>query len=68
MITPVDELIVATLGFPLVHVPPVTVELNVVVVPAQTAVVPLKTPALGAVLTLTVRVLIASEHPAPETV
>lgn len=63
-----DALIVATLGSALVQVPPVWVELKLVVVPAQILVTPLKTPAFGAVLIVTVLVLIASAQPAPLTV
>lgn len=63
VITPVDALIVATLGLALVHVPPVTVELNVVPAPRQAVVTPLNTPASDVPTTVTVLVSIASAHP-----
>lgn len=59
---------VATDGLALVQVPPVTVELNVVGVPKHAIDVPLKTPALGAALMLTVLVSVTAVQPAPETV
>lgn len=68
VITPVVPSIVATLGLPLVHIPPDTVELKVVVVPKQAVVVPLNVPALGTGLMVTVLVAVTSEHPTPETV
>ena len=68
MITPVLASIVATLGVLLLQVPPPTVELNVVVKPAHALVVPLKVPALGAVVTVTVLVAVTSGHPEPDTV
>jgi hypothetical protein len=68
VITPVPASIVATPGVALVQVPPPTVELNVVLPAIQAVVVPDKVPALGAAVMVTVRVFIASAHPAPETV
>jgi uncharacterized protein (UPF0210 family) len=41
------------------HVPPVTVELSVVVVPVQIVVTPLNVPAAGAALTVMVAVALA---------
>jgi hypothetical protein len=58
--TPVDGLTVATDVVPLVHVPPVGVELSEVVLPAHMVVVPVI--ADGAELTLTTVVLV---HPEP---
>ena len=45
------------------HVPPETVELNVVEPLTQIACVPLSVPADGAALTVTVLVAVAFEHP-----
>ena len=47
VITPVLALIVATVGVPDVHVPPLTVEVNVVVLPIHTLCVPPKLPAVS---------------------
>jgi hypothetical protein len=69
LIKPVAESTEATPVFELVHVPPDTVELNVVVPPTHIACVPLKVPALGAALTVTVLVEDAAGHvPAAGTV
>lgn len=53
----------ATLGLPLVHTPPDTVELNTVVVPSQRVSVPLKVPELNPELIVAVLVAVVSEHP-----
>ena len=45
------------------QVPPDCVELNVVVPFTQTVCVPLKVPALGGAVTVTVRVAVALEQP-----
>ena len=64
VITPVDELTVATAVVPDVHVPPVLPLLVNVVVPlGQMACVPLIVPALGAAVTVTVLVAVALVHP-----
>ena len=67
VINPVVPLIVATPGVALVHTPPITVELNVVVEPTHTVAVPLKVPVLGVALIVTVLVADASAHPEPLT-
>jgi hypothetical protein len=54
---------VATAGVALVHVPPPTVELNVVLPAIHASVVPDKVPALGAAVMVTVLVSVASAHP-----
>ena len=53
LIPPVVEFIVATELFEDDHVPPFTVELNVVEPPTQMACVPLNVPALGGAVTVT---------------
>ena len=63
VITPLAPIIVATPGVALVHVPPPTVELNVVVNPTQEVVVPLNVPALGLAVMVTVLVSVTSAHP-----
>lgn len=69
LIAPVDALIVATAGVPLLHEPPETVDVKVVLPPTQIPWVPLRVPALGAVVTVTVRVAVASaQPPVPVTV
>lgn len=68
VIIPVEALIVATPGVALVQVPPVTVELNVVVDPTQTVAVPLNVPVVGVDPIVTVLVAVASAHPEPVTV
>lgn len=68
VITPVDELIVATLGLAELQVPPVTVELNVVLAPKQAVVVPLNVPVVGAADIVTVLVAVTSVQPDPLTV
>ena len=50
------------------HVPPVPVVVNVVVVAEQIPCVPLTVPAFGAAVTVTVLVAVASGQPAPLTV
>ena len=67
--TPVLALIVATPGVADVHVPPDTVDVNVVVPPVHIPVVPLKVPALKAAATVTVLVALTSlQPPLPVTV
>ena len=67
--TPVPATTVATDVLSEDHVPPDCVELNVVVASAQTVCVPLKVPALGGLVTVTVRVAVALEQPpVPATV
>ena len=62
--TPVESLTVAMPVLPDVHVPPlVPFVVNVVVEPEHIACVPLRVPALGAVVTVTVRVAVAFEQP-----
>ena len=61
--TPVEAFTVATTVLLLLHVPPVLLELNEVVLPTQTAWVPLKVPAFGTAETVIVRVTVASAHP-----
>ncbi len=61
--TPVPATTVATDVLSEDQLPPGCVELNVVVEPAQTVCVPLKVPALGGVVTVTVRVAVALEQP-----
>lgn len=68
MITPVEELMVATLGLAELQVPPATVELKVVPAPRQTVCMPLNVPAPIPVI-VTVLVATASEQdPVPFTV
>ena len=68
-IAPVDVLIVATAGVPLLHVPPVMVELNVDVPPIHIVCVPDNVPAVGEAVTVNNNVADASVHPpVPETV
>ena len=68
--TPVVEFTVATPVLPELQVPPVTVELKVVLPPTQIPWVPLNVPALGAAVTVTVRVAVTLEEqpPVPVTV
>jgi hypothetical protein len=62
-------LTVATAWSELLHVPPVTVETNVVVPATQMACVPESVPAVGGAVTVTVLVTAASAHPpVPATV
>jgi hypothetical protein len=61
--TPVDVFIVALSGFPLVHEPPETLLLNVVVPFEQIACVPLNVPATGAAVTVTVLVAVSLLQP-----
>jgi len=69
VITPDVALMVATPVLPDDHVPPLTVELNVVVPPKQTDVVPLSVPVDGGAVTVTVLVAVASaQPPVPATV
>ena len=69
VITPVAPFIVATVGVALVHVPPPTVEVNVVVNPTHAVVVPFKVPALGTAVIVTVLVSVTSaQPPVPVTV
>jgi hypothetical protein len=64
VITPVEALTVATPVASEVHAPPALPLLeNVVVPPTQIPCVPLKVPALGAAVTVTVRVAVALEQP-----
>jgi len=62
VITPVEALIVATAVLPEDQVPPVTVEEKVVEDVEQITSVPLKVPALGAAVTVTVLVAVAAAH------
>ena len=67
--TPVVELIVATAVLLELHVPPSTVEVNVVVPFEQTVLVPLRVPAVLAAVTVMVLVAVALvQPPAPNTV
>lgn len=60
VIIPVEPLTVATPVLPDVQVPPLfPLEVNDVVAPTQTSCVPLTVPALGAAVTVTVRVAVA---------
>ena len=61
MISPEDSSIVAINSLPLVHTPPGMVLSKVVVPSEHKAVVPLKVPAFGSALTVTVLVAIASQ-------
>ncbi len=63
LITPVEELIVATAGVPELQVPPVTVEVKVVVPLTQIACVPLRVPAVGGAVTVTSLVAVTLAHP-----
>jgi hypothetical protein len=62
-IAPVELFMVAIAGLLEVQAPPVTVEVNVEDPPIQIACVPLKVPALGGVVTVTVRVAVALVQP-----
>lgn len=53
----------ATDGLALVHIPPATVELKVVVPPTQAVVVPLNTPGVNPPLMVTVLLAVASGQP-----
>ncbi|MNF12654.1 hypothetical protein D3C80_2142200 [compost metagenome] len=69
MISPVVASTVAMPASLLDQLPPVTLELNVVVPDTQIACPPDKVPALGGVVTVTVLIAVASEHPpVPNTV
>ena len=63
VISPVDPSIVAIDSLPLVHVPPGTLLVKVVVALEHTAVVPLNSPALKGAVTVTIRVAMAVEQP-----
>ena len=63
LITPVEEFIVATAGVPELQVPPVTVDVKVVVPLTQIACVPLKVPAVGGAVTVTSLVAVTLAHP-----
>ena len=66
---PVEALIVATPVALLDQLPPETVEAKVVVPETQTVWVPLRVPAEGAAVTVTVRVAVAlAQPPVPTTV
>ena len=58
VITPVVLFIVAIAVLLDVHAPPLWVELKVVALPTQTVAVPLKVPAVGAAVTVTLRVAV----------
>ena len=62
VITPVEAFIVATAVLPEDQVPPVIVEAKVVEEVEQITSVPLKVPALGAAVTVTVLVAVAAAH------
>ena len=67
--SPVEAFTVATAGLLLLQLPPPTDELNDEELPAQMVWVPLRTPAMGAAVTVIVRDAVASAHPpVPETV
>ena len=67
--TPLPELIVAVSVSPLVHVPPPTVDVNVVEPVEQIACVPLNVPALGAAVTVTtVDAVSFAQPPVPATI
>jgi hypothetical protein len=61
--TPVVAFTVATAVLLLLQLPPASVELRVLVPATQIDWVPLNTPAVGAAVTVTVLVAVASEHP-----
>ena len=66
---PVEVSMVATAGALLVHLPPEMVEAKVDVLFTQISCVPLSVPAVGAAVTVTVRVAVALAHPpVPATV
>jgi len=66
---PVEVSMVATAGALLVHLPPEMVEAKVDVPFTQISSVPLSVPAVGAAVTVTVRVAVALAHPpVPATV
>ena len=66
---PVVALMVATAGVLLDQSPPVTVEVKVDVPPTQMPWLPLRVPAEGAAVTVTVRVAVAlAQPPVPTTV
>ena len=65
--SPVETLMVATPVALLVQLPPVNVDVKVVVPATQTVWVPLRVPADGAAVTVTVRVAVAFVQP-PEPV
>ena len=68
-VTTPDELTVAMPVLSEDQLPPDCVELKVVVLFTQTVCVPLKVPAFGGVVTVTVRVAVALEQPpVPATV
>ena len=68
--TPVVEFTVARAGFKELQLPPAAVEANVVVNPVQIFWFPLKVPAFGAAVTVTVRGVdaTAAQPPVPGTV
>jgi hypothetical protein len=67
--SPVVALTVATAGVLLDQAPPVTVEVNVDVPLTQMPWLPLRVPAVGAAVTVTVRVAVAlAQPPVPTTV
>ena len=69
MIAPVEPFIVATPSSSLDHVPPPTVEVNVVEPVEHIACVPLTVPAFGVAVTVTVCVAVAfAQPPEPVTV
>ena len=69
MTTPLPELMVAVSVSPLVHVPPATVEVNVVEPVEHIACVPLNVPALGAAVTVTtVDAVSFAQPPVPVTI
>ena len=61
--TPVDELTVATEVLLDVHVPPVTVEPNVVLAPTKTLCIPESVPVVGGAVTVTFLVAVALPQP-----
>ena len=68
-INPELALTVATTVFEELHVPPPAVDVRLVVAPAHTIGLPLKTPAIGAAVTVTVLVAVAlAQPPVPKTV
>jgi len=68
-INPVVGFTVAIAVLLLLQIPPVTVDMYVVVPPKQIESVPLKVPALGGAVTVTIRVAVAAGHPpVPATV
>ena len=69
VIAPVELFIVATASSPLIHIPPLTVEVNVVEPVSHIACVPLNVPALGAAVTVTtVDAVSFAQPPVPVTI